>query len=76
MMPVRLKPAAPRSQVRHSTTEPLLSHESLSHTCIKDPKPTHHYPITKAVIVQKSKVNLDSSEAPKLIFLTILLIGY
>ena len=76
MTPVTLKPAAPRSQVRHSTTEPPRSHESVSHTCIKDPKPTHHYPITKAVIVLKSKVNLDPSEAPKLIFLTILPIGY
>ena len=25
MMPVRLEPAAPRSGVKHSTTEPLLS---------------------------------------------------
>ena len=26
MMPVRLEPAAPLSQVKHSTTEPLRSH--------------------------------------------------
>ena len=28
MTPVRLEPAAPRSQVKHSTTEPLRSHIS------------------------------------------------
>ena len=27
MTPVRLKPAAPRSGVKHSTTEPLRSHD-------------------------------------------------
>ena len=31
MMPVRLEPAALRSRVKHSTTEPLRSH---SYSCI------------------------------------------
>ena len=29
MTPVRLEPAAPRSRVKHSTTEPLRSHRSV-----------------------------------------------
>ena len=32
--PVRLKPAAPRSRVKHSTTEPLRSHD-LGPNCLQ-----------------------------------------
>ena len=32
MMPVRLEPAAPRSRVKHSTTEPLRSYSIPSDT--------------------------------------------
>ena len=35
VMPVRLEPAAPRSQVKHSTTEPLRSQQ---HTVNPNPK--------------------------------------
>ena len=37
MTPVRLEPAAPRSRVKHSTTEPLCSHPDYSNDALWSP---------------------------------------
>ena len=59
MMPVRLEPAAPRSRVKHSTTEPLSS-QMLSLKCYK---PLLGTTLKRYEVLDASKQEIDMIHA-------------